>query len=91
MSDFFYSLMIKHTYATHKDARKTFLLMRSIQDLLPKLCKKFPGISITLVNKRHKWGIINYSRENHRDPIIHYIQRHVTKKIVIKQKNINKI
>ena len=66
----YYSLMVKHAMDTTDKFSKIFLMMRSIQDLIPKLQKRFCGITITSVNKRQRWGIINYTKENHRQHII---------------------
>ena len=87
----YYSLMLRHSKATDSNFSKTFLLMRTIQDIIPKLRKRFSGISITSINKHHRWGVINYTKENHRDPIIHYIKRHICDNLIVKQKNIKKI
>ena len=83
--------MLKHKKDTEDNFSKTFLLMRTLQDVLPKLQKRFCGITITSVNKQQRWGIINYTKENHRQLIINYIQKEITSQIIIKHKNIHKI
>ena len=65
--------------------------MRIIQDLAPKMQNRFEGIVITSVNKNQRWGMINYTKENHRQPLINFIKKKVTSHMIVKQKNANNI